>query len=422
MAIAREGMRPITVEAQRFYWRGGDYFSPVTVVSEDKTFVLEWPAASREPLYCFLRGTHPAVPERDGALPDGRYYLPERFALPQYATVTPAAVGDLVRWALDPNSEKRRYPFPVDPAPPEDPLHAEAKLFLRPKRPRSDEARRVLKQVLGKLPEDPVAALVAHGDTTAQRNAVSSVWEALAARDLLPRAWVEGRGPRVLTHYELAGAKPPRSIDDPRDAWVERTVPATLVALRCLAEDPEGVTRAEALAREFLSRISPWYVDNGYSNVRTLDAPLRWHCLESEYGPSWTWDEDPRALSEPEVPDERVGEYEAMTGYEFLALQVMQPGTYYEPQYFARARLPNTPLGLAFVHAHVLRDTWRARCEAGDRVPKSHMIAREIHGKRYSELRDPSEPLIELFRAGYALQTIDERGATLCAVLAPRDF
>jgi hypothetical protein len=125
-----------------------------------------------------------------------------------------------------------------------DDLDSLLRTFLRPARPLEAVARAVV----------------------AGRSDPHEAWEALAAHDVIPSAWVGdasarayARAPRAPTPF----SKTMSPCDDARCAhcaearWVDdaRDAPGSVLACATLASDPAGVATAEALARECAARL-----------------------------------------------------------------------------------------------------------------------------------------------------------------------
>lgn len=120
---------------------------------------------------------------------------------------------------------------------PADPLPIPGRGPMAPAYARLDEARAVLRTVTD----------------------LDEAWEALAARGVIPHAWIDDPRRRFGS-------------DDEPTAWHAR--PQTAREMLAFAGDVEGVERVESLWREALRRFAPW--------VGEVDDVARWTCLTRE--------------------------------------------------------------------------------------------------------------------------------------------
>jgi len=168
-------------------------------------------------------------------------------------------------------------------------LHPFGGAFLRPPRPRLREALGAVTALDDALLDEALAA--PRFDWTPQNglewqqqgpdgtvrprwsgrprhgaHSPAEAWECLAARGVIPDAWV-GATPARRFHWSHDGASP-----------------SDVRACIALASDPEGITLVEHLAREMVARLAPWLSDRG---VRLLWKVVRLRDEENFLQPAY---------------------------------------------------------------------------------------------------------------------------------------
>lgn len=225
-----------------------------------------------------------------------------------------------------------------------------------------------------------------------------AVLEALAARELVPAAWLDDGGERF-------GASPSREV---------------VLALAC---DPAGVARAEALALECATRCRPWgarpvtavrwrLVDDAAKQAPAagdLPASIEARIAEEVFG-HWVEDDKrrivrsveraARSVSGRRSDDHSVGSPAVVEG---------------DPPWRARVWDRGAP-GDSFLRNLVAQQVWRLFAERKLGVAKTPRGAPEkIKGRPYAEMPSPFEALVELWSTGYYATKLDAAVIELCA-------
>lgn len=261
--------------------------------------------------------------------------------------------------------------------------------------PQEQEWLALTRRVLA--PERPrQAEVLAVADT--YDDDAGALLEALAARDLVPAAWLDA---------------PAARFGDPLD-------PSLVVALAC---DPAGVLRAEALALESATRCRPWgakpvtgvrwrTVDERAATAPAagaLPANIEARIAEEVFD-HWIEDDKRRIVRSVERAAR------AVSGRRSDDHSVGRPVvTEDDPTW--RGRLwDRGAAGDTFLRNLVAQQVWRLLVERKVAVGKTPRGAPEkIRGRPYAEMPSPFEALVELWSTGYYATKLDGAVIELCA-------
>lgn len=274
-----------------------------------------------------------------------------------------------------------------------DPREFAARVF-RPARPRFAEALSVVSAL-------PAAEAVAAWERTIELRAhnkriddvwvrrprglrdPAEAWELLATRDVIPRSWAE-RAParhRVRCECLVCAVHTRPSVRSRCPAcrgagWSagDGAAPPTIRGCLTLASDPDGVERAEALARELSVRLGARCAGDPAIEWRVIAAPWTFRREPAADGPL------ARALW---GTNERHGSYHRLDPV----------GEH--PRYIAPMK------------------ALRAVCDAGG----SHIAASDVFGQVAWEGPEPNpyDALVAIWLAGYAVADVSDDGVTLAA-------
>jgi hypothetical protein len=214
-------------------------------------------------------------------------------------------------------------------------------------------------------------------------------WERLVPASLreAPDRWFFG---------ETIQGSPPDGSETVRTAWGLKALhrsPPTLAAVLAVAGDPEGFVEAEALAREVAARLAPWGASPATRILWHIDAP-------------------PALMSYRGSPPFRTRLSEALDlSLEDLARGDRSCSAIHPPRddwRFEWQRL---------ARQDVLRaEAWReacARCRAVPDLPSLSEV--EAGGGMFGLLPDPHEPLLRIWKLGYAFEAISDGAIILAA-------
>jgi hypothetical protein len=208
---------------------------------------------------------------------------------------------------------------------------------------------------------------------------VQELWEALAAEGLIPMSWVEE--PARL----FSGGSPRTERRSPR--------PWDLYQALLLAADVQGVLTAEALAWEVVARLQPW--------GSPRPGKVLWWLADSEAE---------RALPELRLPGSIpwAGVFVALRAVDAFPLPEGQRAAATRRRAQLRARAAAL-WGAAFRAAALDADldaAWGYAASRGLRLPEPTTSTTWPVGRAFSELPSPLQPMLEIWRVGYAFVLI----------------
>ncbi len=218
------------------------------------------------------------------------------------------------------------------------------------------------------------------------------LWERLAARGVIPSEWIDD--PR----RQFAATAPGRVMDG-RGPRPERRDAVSMEAAITLGADAEGVTTAEALAREIVGGLASWRV--------AQPDRVRWWVVA---------DEEPQGPQTPSTPSKvspLFNRSPVMRAYYTLAVAELSRGR--RTPKIDRDQINNAAVAARCVFALV--DQLATDLEAS----RQWQIAVEdgwvYNGVKFARLSCPFRALLSLWETGYVLVSIEEDAVTLGARL-----
>jgi hypothetical protein len=194
-----------------------------------------------------------------------------------------------------------------------------------------------------------------------------------------------------------AKVAPPGWADRPR--WTGADASAGLESIVALASDPDGIERAEACASRLRSALAPWSDSIGTAITWRITGELRLgarveRCFER-----------PRRAASSAL-DALHGAGARLERAERLRRDVRSAAR--------DERLPDA-MGDEIAEAALVDFLWNACVAEGLSVPEGHPNAK----RAFERFERPIAPLLDLWRTGYVLSSIDAGGVTLGAMPAP---
>jgi hypothetical protein len=233
-------------------------------------------------------------------------------------------------------------------------------------------------------------------------------WEVLATRDLVDDTWVT-RGPRDVT------ALPPRGAEDDG--------PRTLESVVTIACDPAGVARVDALALELARRLAPWREGEAATRVRWQTVPWTearfphvegfaarpaFVAMELLYGSGPWGSKEDGALSRSV---ERA--FRPVSGRPSGTVIDGNPPVHADdPRWMARL-WDRVSAGQQCLYHVKNRVYWETSVALDLVIPPHKSVS--LEGRRFRELLDPAEVLLEIWRQGYIVGDVQDDVVTVYA-------
>lgn len=261
--------------------------------------------------------------------------------------------------------------------------------FLRPARPALDQVTAWARQRYSGN-DTLFATLLANAASLGEPLQVQELWEGLAADGLILMSWIND---------------PKRSFcnQEPAPKVLCHSYPADLHQALLLASDVEGILTAEALAWEVAERLQAW----GSTRPQKI---LWWSTQEHRE----------RALTRLRLPLQApwLGVFGALRALGVIPFSEEQQRANSERKATIRNAAKDQPAEAltALIKDVNLDFAWRYAAGQGYVVPQPKTSAQWPVGRAFSELPNPIEPLLEIWRLGYVLVLLREDALVLLSL------